>query len=63
MVEIEIGVLQSHCLDRRIDNRERLVVEIAARERQRNKSAARINWMLTRKKRGRKWPVPTQLVV
>jgi hypothetical protein len=30
MVEIEIGVLRGQCLDRRIDNRERLVAEIAA---------------------------------
>jgi hypothetical protein len=33
MVEIEIGVLRSQCLDRRIDSHERLVSEIAAWER------------------------------
>jgi hypothetical protein len=38
MVEIEIGVLRGQCLDRRIDERERLVSEIAAWERQRNGS-------------------------
>jgi hypothetical protein len=32
MVEIEIGVLRSQCLDRRIDSHERLVSEIAAWE-------------------------------
>ena len=36
MVEIEIGVLRSQCLDRRIESRDRLVAEIAAWERQRN---------------------------
>ena len=30
MVEIEIGVLRSQCLDRRIDSKERLVSEIPA---------------------------------
>ena len=47
MVEIEIGVLCSQCLNRRIDKRDRLVSEIAAWERQRNDSGARINWMFT----------------
>ena len=42
MVEIEIGVLRSQCLDRRIATQERLVSEITAWERQRN-SAARAN--------------------
>jgi hypothetical protein len=41
MVEIEIGVLSSQCLDRRIDSKQRLVSEIAAWERQRNASRAR----------------------
>ena len=50
MVEIEIGVLRSQCLDRRIDSHERLVSEIAAWERQRNSSRARIKWMFTTEK-------------
>ena len=50
MVEIEIGVLQSQCLDRRIESREKLVREIAAWERQRNQSGAKINWMFTSQK-------------
>ena len=50
MVEIEIGVLRSQCLDRRIDSRKRLVSEIAAWERQRNASRSRINWMFTAEK-------------
>ena len=50
MVEIEIGVLRNQCLDRRIDNRQQLVSEIAAWERQRNASRARIKWMFTTEK-------------
>jgi hypothetical protein len=30
MVEIEIGVLRGQCLDRRIDEKDRLIAEIAA---------------------------------
>jgi hypothetical protein len=60
MVEIEIGVLRTQCLDRRIDNRELLISEVAARERQRNKSRALIKWMFTPKKPAPKWPAPTQ---
>jgi DDE superfamily endonuclease len=60
MVEIEIGVLRSQCLDRRIDSKECLVSEIAAWERQRNTSRARIKCMLTtekaRDKMGRAYP-------
>jgi hypothetical protein len=47
MVEIEIGVLKRQCLDRRIDNHQRLVAELAAWQDQRNKSAARIIWMFS----------------
>ena len=62
MVEIEIGVLRSQCLDRRIGTVERLTSEIAAWERQRNSSGARIKWMFTtedaRAKMGRAYPKP-----
>lgn len=62
MVEIEIGVLRGQCLDRRIDNRERLVSEIAAWKQQRNASEARIKWMFTtdkaRAKMRRAYPNP-----
>jgi transposase len=47
MVEIEIGVLRSQCLDRRIGERKRLVSEIKAWEKQRNDRGARIKWMFT----------------
>ena len=47
MVEIEIGVLRSQCLDRRLPDPDRLVAEIGAWERQRNAVSARINWMFS----------------
>ena len=60
MVEIEIGVLRSQCLDRRIETQEQLKSEIAAWERQRNASGARIKWMFTidkaRAKMGKAYP-------
>ena len=63
MVEIEIGVLRSQCLDRRIASREKLASEVAAWERQRNDSGARINWMFSteqaRDKMARAYPKPT----
>ena len=62
MVEIEIGVLRGQCLDRRIATREQLETEIAAWQRQRNDSGARIKWMFTtakaRAKMGHAYPVP-----
>ena len=50
MVEIEIGVLRSQCLDRRIDSKEQITAEIAAWEQRRNAENARINWMFTTEK-------------
>jgi len=47
MVELEIGVLRSQCLDRRIGAHKRLVSEIKAWEKQRNETGARIKWMFT----------------
>jgi transposase len=62
MVEIEIGVLRGQCLDRRIDDREHMVTEIAAWEQQRNASGARVKWMFTteraRTKLARAYPDP-----
>lgn len=64
MVEIEIGVLRGQCLDRRIGERDLLVSEIAAWEKQRNDANARINWMFSteraRKKMARAYPDPTK---
>ena len=60
MVEIEIGVLRSQCLDSRIATQQQLKSEIAAWERQRNVAKARIKWMFTtdkaRAKMGRAYP-------
>ena len=50
MVEIEIGVLRGQCLDRRIGERDLLVSEIEAWQRQRNASGARIKWRFTTQK-------------
>ena len=65
MVEIEIGVLASQCLDRRIESYARLLAEIAAWEKQRNAARARINWSFTtenaRAKMGRAYPSPLNL--
>jgi|SRR5882672_6345866 len=62
MVEIEIGVLATQCLDRRIDSYSCLVAETAAWEKQRNADRARINWMFTiekaRAKMARAYPKP-----
>ena len=65
MAEIEIGVLKGQCLDRRIDNHERLEREIAAWQHQRNAAGARITWMFTtdkaRTKMGRAYPKPNDI--
>ena len=50
MVEIEIGVLRSQCLDRRIGCRQTMETEIAAWQQQRNANRARINWMFSTEK-------------
>jgi hypothetical protein len=50
MVEIEIGVLRGQCLDRRIGERDLLVSEIDAWQRQRNTSGARVKWRFTTQK-------------
>jgi hypothetical protein len=59
---VEIGGLRGQCLDRRMGTIERLKSEVAAWERQRNASRARIKWMFTtekaRAKMGRAYPEP-----
>ena len=49
-VEIELGVLHKQRLDRRIPNRPTLEREIAAWEKQRNDSRARITWFFDHEK-------------
>ena len=65
MVEIEIGILASQCLDRRIESFSRLVAEVAAWEKQRNAARVRVHWSFTtekaRAKMGRAYPKPTNL--
>ena len=60
MVEIEIGVLVSQCLSRRIESYDKLTIETAAWEKQRNNSSTKIKWMFTaekaRTKMGRAYP-------
>ena len=62
MVEIEIGVLASQCLARRIPDRQTLTAEVASWQRLRNESGARVNWMFdvtrARQKLGRSYPTP-----
>ena len=62
MVEIEIGVLRSQCLDRRIAERDTLVAEVDAWQKRRNDERARINWMFdtsrAREKLARAYPTP-----
>ena len=64
MVECDISVLQRQCLGRRIDDPKRLRNEIAAWQRRRNKTRARIKWMFTtdkaRAKLGRAYPATTK---
>ena len=57
MVEIEIGVLRGQCLDRRIDERERLDAEIAAWQRRRNAEAPASNGCSQPIGRARRWAV------
>ena len=63
MVEIEIGVLRTQCLDRRIPDARTLELEIAAWLQQRNTSGERIQWRFdaerARQKMGRLYPTPS----
>ncbi len=47
MAEIELNVVGSQCLDRRIAEKETLVTEIAAWECDRNLNACTVNWQFT----------------
>lgn len=63
MVEIEIGVMTTQCLDRRIPDIETLRTEVQAWVDGRNREGAGINWMFdvaaARQKMARHYPVPT----
>ena len=47
MAEIELNVLNSQCLDRRIAEKAYLVDEVDAWQKQRNEVAASVNWQFT----------------
>lgn len=49
MAEIELNVLGSQCLDRRIADKTSLISEVAAWEKIRNETAATVNWRFTTK--------------
>jgi transposase len=62
MVDIEISVLSRQCLDRRIPDMTMLIREVAAWQRRRDATGARITWMFNvdgaRRKLGRSYPAP-----
>jgi hypothetical protein len=47
MAETEIGIMNSQCLDRRLDSVEQIAAEVAAWEDKRNAGVARIHWTFT----------------
>jgi hypothetical protein len=47
MAETEIGIMNSQCLDRRLDSVERIAAEVALWERKRNAQEARMHWTFT----------------
>jgi transposase len=49
MAEIELNVLGSQCLNRRIDNMKEIIAETKAWENHRNNKDAKINWQFTTK--------------
>jgi hypothetical protein len=47
MAEAELSVLSSQCLDRRIPNKQALIEDVAAWEKDRNKNHTKANWQFT----------------
>jgi hypothetical protein len=47
MAETEIGIMNSQCLDRRLESQARIAAEVAAWEDRRNVQKARIHWTFT----------------
>jgi hypothetical protein len=47
LAESELGVLSCQCLDRRIPDKQTLIDEIAAWEKDRNANHAKANWQFT----------------
>src|SRR2546430_8018326 len=50
LVESELGILSSQCLDRRIPDKQTLIDEIAAWEHDRNANHTKANWHFTTSK-------------
>ena len=44
MAEIEIGMMDKQCLDRRISSKQKMITELAAWQKQRNDRKAKIKW-------------------
>ena len=55
MAEIEISVLETECLNRRIPDQDILQNEVIAWENRRNSKKARIDWRFTREKARKKF--------
>ena len=47
MAEIEIGIMSRQCLNRRIDNRDKIIREVSAWEADRNARQVKIHWTFT----------------
>lgn len=47
MAEIELGILNRQCLNRRLDNATTLQSEVAAWENERNRRSSKVNWRFT----------------
>jgi len=47
MAEIELGILQRQCLDRRLPDRDTVATEVAAWQHDRNTADCRVNWQFT----------------
>ena len=54
MAEIEIGILDKQCLDRRIPTEAELASEVKAWKKRRNRQRKTINWTFTREKADKK---------
>jgi hypothetical protein len=49
MAELELAVLATQCLDRRIPDKPTLIAEVAAWRRARNKRCVKADWQFTAK--------------
>lgn len=54
MAEIEIGILDKQCLDRRLPTAEKMVAEVKAWQRKRNRQRKTIDWTFTKEKADKK---------